>query len=262
MRAAILAATQTGGAVSYSAEATALFARMSVAPDATRKGHIDTLIVALKAAGVWDKMDVLYIHAAHDAQAARLNWKSTSFNSTAVNSPTFTTDRGYAGDGATSYLDSGYNPTTAGGVFAQNSGHMGVWVGTDVNSGTQYDLGYARARLNARNGSTAAGMFNSTALGSFTISPTTSIGHTCWSRALSTEVEASKDGVALTNSATTSAANINLPFYILAYATSGPAPTNYSTRRNQAAHWGSHLTSAERTSTYNAIAAYMTAVGA
>lgn len=56
------------------AETDALVARMEIAPSAARKKLIDDLIVELKSWGIWQKLDLLYILAAHDAQAARLNW--------------------------------------------------------------------------------------------------------------------------------------------------------------------------------------------
>ena len=54
---------------------------------------------------------MLKVQAAHSSQAALLNWVSTSYPSSTVNSPTFTTDRGYAGDGVSSYVASGYVPS-------------------------------------------------------------------------------------------------------------------------------------------------------
>jgi hypothetical protein len=39
-----------------------------------------------------------------------------------------TTDRGYATNGSTSYLETGFNPTTAAAPnFTQNNAHVGVW---------------------------------------------------------------------------------------------------------------------------------------
>jgi hypothetical protein len=100
--------------VSYDADAEAYFAAMSVEPDATRKGLLNDLIVGLKADSVWTKITWLSVLAAHDAQAARVNIKTPAQVATAINSPTFTTDLGYAGDGATSYLDTGLAGTIFG----------------------------------------------------------------------------------------------------------------------------------------------------
>lgn len=89
----------------YDPAATAYFSRMAAQPGPARKGQINTLIVALKAAGVWAKLDFLYLLAAHDAQAGRLNMVAND-ELAPVNSPLFTVDRGFKGDGAAAYLES------------------------------------------------------------------------------------------------------------------------------------------------------------
>lgn len=127
------------------AEAAAYVARMTVQPTYTRKGLIDTLVGALKAAGVFGKFDGLWLLASHDAQAARLNLVSNSYNLTAVSTPTFTVDQGYKGDGASSYLKTGFVPSTAGGHYTLNSAHLAGWNRDD----TQDDGAVAGARANA-----------------------------------------------------------------------------------------------------------------
>jgi len=103
-------------------EADLLIDTMTVRPQGNRAFLISDTIRRLKAADIWAKLDVLWMLAAHDAQAARLNWKNpASFALTAVNSPTFTTDRGYAGNGSTSYLNTGWAGSTNGVNFQQNS---------------------------------------------------------------------------------------------------------------------------------------------
>lgn len=121
---------------SYSAEAEALFAAMSVAPDTTRKGIIDTLITTLKTGSVWTQLDALYVFAAHDEQAARLNWIAPGTNTaTTVNSPTFSVDGYFQGNGTTSYLDLNIN---ASGLtnFTRDDNCYGAYVvgGTEAVS--------------------------------------------------------------------------------------------------------------------------------
>ena len=247
----------------YSAEASALFARMTTQPDVTRKGAINTLIGALKTAGVWTKLDALYLLAAADAQSARLNWVQNAYNLSAVSSPTFLADRGYTGDGASSYLDSGFDPTTAPGAkFTQNSGSIGLWIGTDVSSSGQSDIGNSRSSINSRNTTTAVMTMNRSAGPSFTISPVTSVGLSSWSRRASTDAEGYKNGVSIGTEATASSTLSVLYFFLLGRATTGNVLGSPSTRRSQAAFWGSGLTTAEHLALYNALAAYMTAIGA
>lgn len=110
------------------AEATALLARMSPAAPAPRAAEISTLVSALLVAGLWQKLDAFYMLAAHDVQAARLNWIADLYNLTAVNAPAFLADRGYAGNGTSSHLDTGFNPATAiSPHFTQNAASIGAW---------------------------------------------------------------------------------------------------------------------------------------
>lgn len=117
-------------------EAVALIARMTTPPDAQRIALINSTYRGLKTAGILSKLDALWVMAAHDSQAAGLNWINSSHTLSPVNSPTFTVDRGYAGDGATSYMDTNYNPATHGVNLTQNSGSFGVWSMTSAQQST------------------------------------------------------------------------------------------------------------------------------
>ena len=130
-----LGLTLGGRVPTYTAEAIAAFAAMSVQPSVPLKSLYDACIVSLKAAGVWTKLDALYLMNVETAQAARLNIKNPgTYNLTATSSPTFTAKVGYAGDGAAAYLNTNFNPTTASSPnFTQNSAHVSVW---SLKSGT------------------------------------------------------------------------------------------------------------------------------
>lgn len=114
------------------AETTALLAAMSVQPSSPRTTLINTLIASLKtfktAAGqsFWDALDFLYLPAAHDAQAGRINWKNPAQVGTVVGSPTFQTDRGYTGNIGTSYIDTGVALATATLGMTQLTNHIGA----------------------------------------------------------------------------------------------------------------------------------------
>lgn len=116
------------------AETTALIARMTSPPDALRQSKIDALIVALKTgaisnSNIWAKIEHLYLLYAHDAQAARLNWKGAAGDLTVTGTMNFTTDSGYVSGGATTdYLTTGIN-FSAMSIFSQDSAHLGAWCG-------------------------------------------------------------------------------------------------------------------------------------
>jgi len=195
----------------------ALVARMSVVPTAARMQAIDILVRALIAAYIWAKLDALWMLAAHDEQAARLNWVSAAYTMTAVNSPTFTVDRGFNGNGTTSYMDTTFNPAVAAGAkFERDSAFLGIWSLTEsaINSN---DIG-------AFNGSTGASvharlsnnLFNGFANGGALVADAspTSRGFFAWSRPNASTADKFINDVRTRTVATTSAALNNLPFYV------------------------------------------------
>lgn len=250
------------------AAAAAYFAAMAVPPDGARRTLVNNMIVSLKAAGVWAKLDWLSLVAAHDAQAARINALNPAQVMTEVNAPAFVADRGYTGDGAASYLNTGWNPASASSPkFTQNSAHHGAWIGTEVASTSQSDYGGANNPTNTKyDGTRYRGGVNSTSTIYTPGGAVTSLGHWCFSRPDAAGFQPYKNGAALGASVTAaSAAPANGAFFVLAYNNNnanGTTPLQYSTRRVQALHWGSHLSGAEVGALYAALAAYMAAVGA
>jgi len=111
----------TTAAAGYDAATEAIAAAFTTPPTTARKNLIDAAVVALKAAGVWDKIDLLEVDAAADSQAALINWKNPAgATGVAVNSPTFTADSGFTGNGSSSYIDTSFNPATMGVNYTQN----------------------------------------------------------------------------------------------------------------------------------------------
>jgi len=89
----------------------------------TRLALVSSLITNLKSNSLWTLLDRLWLFAAENTQSALTDIKSLQI-ATAVNSPTFTIDRGYAGNGTTSYVDTNYNPSTNAVAYALNSAHL------------------------------------------------------------------------------------------------------------------------------------------
>ena len=80
------------------------------------------LVLDLKDAGVWSKLDLFYVFATDgDSDFASINWKDpNNFECTEVNSPTFTTNEGFASNGTSSYLNTNFNLSTDGTNYSQN----------------------------------------------------------------------------------------------------------------------------------------------
>lgn len=112
-------------------DAATLIAAMSPAPDGARQTLINTTVVALKAAGIWALMDECWFMAAHASQSSLLGWKRYK-DLSAVNSPTFTTNRGYKSNGTSSYLDTNFAPGTHGVNYTLNDASIGIYCCTEL----------------------------------------------------------------------------------------------------------------------------------
>lgn len=239
-------------------EADDLVERFSVEPTNFRKRQIDTLVGSLKTAGVWAKLDAFYIFAAQDAQAALLNWKADQYNLTVSGAPVFTADRGYQGDGVDDVLLTGFNPATAGGQFAQNSAHLGMWSRTNLANGAAqgYEIGNTNSYLaRATNGTMRGRPNHGTEL---LTGPTNSLpGHFMYSRTAAAVWESYANSSDVGGGTETSAALTSADFRVLSVTA-----TLFSRNQFAAVHWGSGLSAGETAATYAALRAYMVAVGA
>lgn len=247
----------------YLAQAKALFARMTTPPTRARMNLINQMIGALLDAGVWQKLDALYVMAAADSQAARLNWIADQYNLTAVNSPTFTVDSGYTGNGTSSYLSTGMVASTlnASGKMKQNSLTMGAFVLSEVeilravvgSTSTGADALFLMPKYNpggtpfVRGGAYSAG-------GDGTSSAST-IEQFSISRTVGTEFYLRRAGAAVSTvtaaSSSPTAANIEVLRGVGTYFP-GEAGT---------AFFGEYLTQSEDLSLRNATISYLTGVG-
>jgi hypothetical protein len=91
-----------------------------------RRRIVDLTIRRLKAQGIWDKLDCLYMFAALDSVSALINWKNPgTANASLVSTPSFAANLGYTST-SSAYLSSNFTPSTAGGVYTQDSAHYSV----------------------------------------------------------------------------------------------------------------------------------------
>src|SRR6185295_17394845 len=86
---------------------------------------LNTLVLAAKTNGWWDKCDLIYPFVGGTAQAHAQNLKSESFTITWNGAVTHDAN-GITGDGATGYGDTGYVPSSSGQVTL-NSAHLGIY---------------------------------------------------------------------------------------------------------------------------------------
>jgi hypothetical protein len=248
---------------SYDPAAEAAFAAMTVQPDATRKGLINDLIAGTIMDGVWTKLDWLNLLAAHAAQAARVNLRNPAKSLSAINAPTFTVDRGYSGDGSTSYLDLGEQFGFAGAQYGQNSATIGGWINLQgTGNGARPAIGQAGtsfAGVYARNNVGAATFkINDAVLTTLQTDPTSRLGHRTATRQAADSKVGYIAGAQVATAAVASRAD---------YLTGGPASllrdvAQYSPDRLAASYSGGGLAPAEVAALHARLSTYLTAIGA
>lgn len=255
--------TQIGAAglwgTTYLPQTVTLIAAMSPQPDSTRAALINTLIGSLVSAGVWPSLDCLYVMAAAARQPGRLNWKDPSrFNLTEVDAGnlTFTTDRGFAGNGSSSYLDSLYDGEQSGTVMSQDSAHVGVWSLTAAQEAA-FCIGNTNNAISPRNTSNLMGIRGSSGTTN-TVANSNGAGHFAFSRSAGSGYSAFIDASATAITQASAVPNTR-DFYVCAW---GAASPQYSTRQLAVAHWGASLTSTQMNALYAALGTYLAAVGA
>jgi hypothetical protein len=251
-------------------EAVSFLARTS-GLDATHTSAYIALICGLVSDGVWDKFDALYVYATQNQTTALLNLKSTSFNSVAHGSPTFTADVGFTGVGSSStvYIDTGFNPTVGSPEYTQNSAHISNW---NLTPGTNQELAAIGSKAAGSNslsymvpqfGGDAIFYLN-TAVAGLGQKITNSAGtdaHWIDNRLNSGVLSGWKNGVQIYGSvlAQISSPVLNQNFYALGMNNNGtPQGCDYQLASTSI---GSHLSDADCINFYGRLRTYMTAVG-
>lgn len=254
--------------VSYDAESTALFERMTSTPDETRKAVIDAFIVGIKSdlgiANLSDAFDALYFTAAHDQQAARLNWVEDDHNLTEVNSPAWLADQGYTGNGTTQYLDTDYTLSVDSVNFIQDDNSFGVYIRTNVGE-VGRDMGVANSlatffsQILSRNAvDNLVGTINATS--SLAYATTDSQGLSVAERTGANDVAIYRNGASVaTSGANTSVALIPYKFFLLSRSLEN-VPDNYSTKQIGFSYIGN--SSINQANLYTRVQAYFTGLEA
>lgn len=241
------------------AETTTLLAAMTSSPDASHQGYINTLIAALKTAGVWSKLDWFWVPLG-DEHDTLLNWKNPAQTSTNVSSVSFSSYSGFTANGTIQYISSGFNPSTAGGNFAQNSACMFAWgtkTAQDVSGtmGAPNDAlaGYVivprfsddnfYGRINSTNYDSASNAAGNAGL--FLLSRTASTGYVVY-----------RNGASFATMTETSIALGNVTLGWMKHASVIPSHSGLV----RAGGFGAGLTSTEQSDLYNALNTYLGAI--
>jgi len=117
-----------GGPI-FDPDARAWFAAMPTQPNATVQSILNNFVVGLKADGLWSLIDGGNFLCLETLAQGLVDFKVPSRVATTAPGFTsvFTSYRGVTGSGSASqdaYIDTGFIPSTAGGVFTQDSAHI------------------------------------------------------------------------------------------------------------------------------------------
>lgn len=256
------------GGESFDPEAATLFAAMSPAPSAARQELINAWFVGIKAdfnvASISEIFDIFYMLAAHDSQAAGLNWVNpATFALSPVNSPTFEVDRGYTGDGSSSYLNTGWTPSTDGVRYTLNNASMGVYSRTNLNVNT-VEIGAASGLQTSRILMRTAGNLNVgiNRNAGFGVAVADSLGLAVGDRSASNSTRAYKNGVDVGGETNASTSLVTQSLFLCATNNDGGGGSLFSTRQIANAHAGRSLTADEHLALFNRNEAFLDAIGA
>jgi len=217
--------TQTLWWGDFESESRSLFDRMntlSEAPVVARRTILDTAIAADKTASLWTaKYDALWLFAAHGKNSGLINILADEFNCTLVDTPAFTQDRGYAGNGSSDALNANYNVASDSALFTQNDCSFGVYVRTNDQSAQVCGVIKAgaptfRCDLHPRHTDNNA-YYGCSSVGYDSNASTDSSGMWILSRVASNQFIVYRNGVAVVTEAESSANLPSLVWHFLCY---------------------------------------------
>jgi hypothetical protein len=97
-------------------------------PSASQQTLQNQLVLDLKSGGIWSKLDTFAVFATDgNSDFALIDWIRLS-QYTAVNSPTFTSNDGFTGDGISAYIDTNFNLLNDSLNYTQDSASRFGWI--------------------------------------------------------------------------------------------------------------------------------------
>lgn len=177
-------------------------------------------------------------------------------NALAVNSPTFTANEGFTGNGSNMYINTRWNPSVHGSNWTQNSASVTIYSRSNVdeNDFTGATEGGHFVALQLRNSNNSYGYINSNS--ATAKANTDSRGIFCFNRTASNAGENFRNASSLGAWTDASTGEPNDDFEVLSYGGG-----SFSTRQLSMIAMGSGLTSGDITNFKTRFEAYMDAMG-
>lgn len=261
--------TLTGGIIlpsSIDPDAAAFFARVTTAGGSLseiEQTAVNTLVVQMKADGVWSKMKAVYPMVGASAAACAQNLKSSSFTGTFSSGWTFAST-GVTPNGTSAYFNTTFNPNTQ---FTDNvNNHLSFYSRTQVTNISGYDI-------NVYDGTNEFGLthyYNAVSLKFFNAyaypnqvagaNNTNTLGFLIGTRTASNLSKAYFNNSLLATQTNSIGSNVRpiYPIYIGATNNQNISIYQYSTRECALASIGDGLTDTEASDFYTAVQAFQT----
>jgi hypothetical protein len=242
----------------FGAEYQAVYNSFTVPPPASIAQAQNTMVEAIVSAGVWSKLDTFYLFAQYtnDNDEAYVNWIDPGTYDCVENSgiaSVFTSLEGVFKGGSAWFLNTGLNPTVAGGNLSQNSASLGIY--SRSNFSGYFDLGAADGVIGLVFSCSYSGSIYSKINDATAFNPVNadSRGFYIASRRGATEREIYKNGVSIASDSEVSNGLPNLELYIGKYNGASSPPE----RQYACAFYGGGLTDTEVSDLTDAVEAYM-----
>lgn len=236
---------------------------------AARATLVSNLIASLRASGSWALRDDCWLPAAENSVQARTSLKQRRL-ATITGSPVFTADRGFLQDGAASFLNTGFIPSTHGVAMTGTDARIECYEITNVALSSSYAAGcsnsstqncYVNPCTAVFRAGVGLGNNGSAAAGQVFLPVADSRGLVGGQRS-GTTLTYDKNGASFGSLSPTFGASLATVALYIGALNNGGVAANF---RPTAISWlsvGASLTAAQLAADYAALQAYMTALGA
>ncbi len=225
--------------------------------------RVSTLIRSLKASGAWQRRDDYAAYCAENQTQGLVTLKKRITQTfTAGTHPTFVANRGFLGlrSGA---IDTGWNGTTAGQIYAQNDAgffcHVYSAPTIDLDRGMGNDAtNYGEVALTGAKANWSGGCNSAASI--FFANSGVLTGFLTFNRTASNAITMWQSGVQKVSSVQVSAAVKNQNFYVCA-SNNGNAPYQSSDAGISLAGFGGSLTNGQMAGEFSAFRSFLTSCG-
>ena len=246
----------------YCSEYDTVLAAFGTLPHDTIKTKQNAMVYSLDSMGVWDRMAVFYVFAAHEESSESLiNWITPgTYDADNVSSTTWAQWQGYTGDGASDYISTNFNPYTDSTHYGNNNGTVAIYLRTNIQEAATVYGSYGAGtiiRVAPRNTSDVCYYRINAADNSYATN-TDSRGLWIATRRGHNETELYRNGSHFDNETTESAGIPNAEITILNYY---PGVGNYSTHQVAIAFIMDAVSDDEASKINTIIERYMDSIG-